>query len=521
MTTLRDLVVNIPDGRKREYLGRLFVNSLTEFYNNFEKDNVDLDDLIVRNIDYVILKDDFINDLKLFSEDNLNRIFKEVCIQNCVKIKDIRGQLILYYKIQIGNDKNAVFHVEGTTVCDSPLHPFQERIRRHVVYLIFKNKKRFLIHMPTGSGKTRTAAEILLDFVRLASSKALLNDKIKILWIAQSSELCQQAAETVKFIIDKKGSRDLRLGHFYDEATISSDIANESAIIFCTIQKLLLHYTEDIWRKIKNETYLVIVDEAHRSVASRWVKALDFFVDNPSVYLLGLTATPGLGNGIDDSNYLLSTYYNSLKISITDEFFVEIASPIKYLTDLGFLAKIERIDIDSDIQINESGYTIEDDEYKFKDQTLQDLTASPSRNLSIVNIIRENYNLGKKILVFTCGVEHNKILQTILMGYHVESGVIDANSKNRRVLIDRFKDGNLSVLLNYGVLTTGFDAPSTDICIIARPISSVVMYSQMVGRILRGTLNKGNEINVLYTIKDNFGHGDYDQLFKSFNEFYI
>lgn len=521
MTSLRSLVESIPDGRKREYLGRLFVNSLTEFYNNFEKDNVDLDDLIVRNIDIVILKDDFIRDLKLFSQNNLNLIFDEERALNCVNVKDIRGHLMSYYDIQSVNDVNIGFAVENTTVCDVPLHPFQERIRRFVINLIFNNKKRFLVHMPTGSGKTRTAAEILLDFIRLSSSKALLNDKIKILWIAQSSELCQQAADTVKFIIDKKGTQNLRLGHFYDEGTISSNIADESAIIFCTIQKLLLHYTDDIWQKIKNETYLVIVDEAHRSVASKWVKALDFFVDNPSVYLLGLTATPGLRSGNDDSNYLLSTYYSSLKISITDDSFVNIASPIKYLTDLGFLARIERIDIDSNVQINESGYTIEDHEYKFKSQTLEELTSSPSRNLSIVNIIRENHILGKKMLVFTCGVEHNKILQTILLGYHIESGVIDANSKNRRILIDRFKDGDLNVLLNYGVLTTGFDAPRTDICIIARPITSVVMYSQMVGRILRGTENKGNYENVLYTIKDNFGHGDYDQLFKSFDEFYI
>jgi DNA repair protein RadD len=76
------------------------------------------------------------------------------------------------------------------------------------------------------------------------------------------------------------------------------------------------------------------------------------------------------------------------------------------------------------------------------------------------------------------------------------------------------------VLLNYGVLTTGFDAPKTDVCIIARPVRSIVLYSQMVGRILRGPKNKGNKTNTLYTIKDNLGHGDYDELFNSFNEFY-
>ena len=44
--------------------------------------------------------------------------------------------------------------------------------------------------------------------------------------------------------------------------------------------------------------------------------------------------------------------------------------------------------------------------------------------------------------------------------------------------------------------------------------------SQMVGRILRGPENKGNETNTLYTIQDNFNHGDYDDMFNAFNNYY-
>ena len=66
-----------------------------------------------------------------------------------------------------------------------------------------------------------------------------------------------------------------------------------------------------------------------------------------------------------------------------------------------------------------------------------------------------------------------------------------------------------------------FDAPKTNVCVIARPVESIVMYSQMVGRILRGPRNgKGNKKNTLYTIKDNLNHGDYDELFNSFNDYW-
>jgi DNA repair protein RadD len=521
MVSIKNLICHIPEGKKRNYLGSLYVNSITDFYNNFEQNFVDLDDLIERNIDVVIEKDDFISDLKLFCNDQINDILIEIGVRNFSGLNDLRNHLLNYYKIEISDDSRLVFNADDSSHCEIPLHPFQERIRRKVINLIFNNQKRFLLHMPTGSGKTRTAAEVILDFVRLSSSKALLSNKIKILWVAQSSELCLQAAETVKYILDKKGTQSIGLGHFYDDFNIDDHILNEPAIIFCSIQKLLLHYqTDEIWTKIKNETYLVIVDEAHRSVASKWVNALNFFVENHSVYLLGLTATPGISSSANENNYLLSTFYNGNKVSITNSDYVETVSPIKYLVDRGFLSDIDRVDIDSDVQINNTGYSITAEEIKFTDVTLKKLTANPSRNLSIINIIKDNYVKGKKILVFTCGVEHNRVLHSILLDYNIESAFIDAKSKNRRQLIDKFKNGNLNILLNFGVLTTGFDAPKTDVCIIARPISSIIMYSQMVGRILRGPLNQGNKNNTLYTIKDNLGHGDYDQLFKSFNEFY-
>ena len=96
--------------------------------------------------------------------------------------------------------------------------------------------------MPTGSGKTRTAAEIILDFIRVSSSKALLNDKMKVLWIAQSSELCYQAYETIKWVFDQKGTRDIKIGHFYDSQKLPEGIENEPAIIFFGIHQFLLHH---------------------------------------------------------------------------------------------------------------------------------------------------------------------------------------------------------------------------------------------------------------------------------------
>jgi superfamily II DNA or RNA helicase len=520
MIEIIDLVQNLPDGKKRKYLGSLFVKAITDFYNSNLNSDIDLNELVVRNFNQLLLDDAIVNDLKLFASDNLKQLSTEEINIQTISIKSLRSIITDYYNIKYESDIFEPRNYSIETECQITLHDFQERIRRKVINLIFNNQKRFLIHMPTGSGKTRTAAEIVLDFIRLSSSKALLNEKIKILWIAQSSELCFQAYETVKWIIEQKGTNNIYLGNFYENEQLPVDIEKKPAIIFCGIQKLLKNYKKDIWSKIKNENYLVVVDEAHRSVASQWVEALNFFVSNSSVYLLGLTATPGIGAGGDDSNYLLSTYYNSNKISITDSSYQELESPIEYLVQRKFLAKIKRIDIDSNIKVTEAVNGSIYEEFKFTKKTLTQLTASHTRNSSIINIIKDEVKRNKKILVFTCGVEHNKILKSILLDLEIISETIDQSTSNRGSIINRFKNGNLNVLLNYGVLTTGFDAPKTDVCIIARPISSIVMYSQMVGRILRGPENQGNDENTLYTIKDNLGHGDYDNLFNSFNKFY-
>ena len=58
----------------------------------------------------------------------------------------------------------------------------------------------------------------------------------------------------------------------------------------------------------------------------------------------------------------------------------------------------------------------------------------------------------------------------------------------RAKIIDRFKFDTQDVIIicNFGVLTTGFDAPKTSAALIARPTKSLVLYSQMVGRAIRG-----------------------------------
>ena len=87
-----------------------------------------------------------------------------------------------------------------------------------------------------------------------------------------------------------------------------------------------------------------------------------------------------------------------------------------------------------------------------------------------------------------------------------ESVFGDTPKSHRDNNIRDFKNGTLKVLLNFNVLTTGFDAPNLGTLVIARPTSSVILYSQMIGRALRGKRMGGRDNpNTLINLVDNDG----------------
>jgi len=76
------------------------------------------------------------------------------------------------------------------------------------------------------------------------------------------------------------------------------------------------------------------------------------------------------------------------------------------------------------------------------------------------------------------------------------------------------------VMCNYGVLTTGFDAPEISAAVIARPTKSLVLYSQMVGRATRGIKAGGNETCTISTVVDTNlpGFGDIAEAFMNWED---
>jgi len=97
---------------------------------------------------------------------------------------------------------------------------------------------------------------------------------------------------------------------------------------------------------------------------------------------------------------------------------------------------------------------------------------------------------GCKTLVFCASVRHAHRLAAdfAAQGHHTE--VLDGRTKNRDDMLARFRRGDIDLLFNYGVLTEGFDDPSIQCVLLARPTTSPLVYNQCLGRGLRPAPNK-------------------------------
>ena len=174
---------------------------------------------------------------------------------------------------------------------------------------------------------------------------------------------------------------------------------------------------------------------------------------------------------------------------------VEIPDPIKYLQDLEYLAEIEYEPLDSNFELK----NINEGEACVK------LAENTDRNNIILKQIEKAVSLNESTIVFACTVDHVIALMALCRAKKIEADFIigEVPQHKRLEIFDRFKKGDLKILINHEMLSTGIDLPNLNRLIITRPIGSPILYSQIIGRALRGPKNGGNKKNTIVNIQDN------------------
>jgi superfamily II DNA or RNA helicase len=381
-----------------------------------------------------------------------------------------------------------------------PLFPHQsEALFRCKQILDVKENARVMLHMPTGSGKTRTAMHLVARH---------LNNRRKgvVLWLASGQELCEQGAEAFAKAWSNLGERTIPLMRFWgSQGKWSENVVD--CMLVAGLGKLWSAWNNwDPGEKVKraNNVSLIIFDEAHQSTAPTYRKMIEELLRrNSKIRLLGLSATPGRSHadGNTDSDMDLVSLFSGNKVPLKVDGY---DSPIQFLQDKGYLSKIEldEIENNTDLEVNLGS------NFDIPESILEQLGKEVQRNLQVVQKCNDFITDGhKRIIVFCPSVFNSNLLTALLKTQEIESVSItsDTESGVRIGSLKKFKDDSNEspmVLCNFGVLTTGFDAPKTSAVIIARPTTSIVLYSQMIGRALRGKRVGGTEKAIVSTVVD-------------------
>ena len=396
-----------------------------------------------------------------------------------------------------------------TTACpERTLFPHQReallKLESHFFAESTITRRRAMLHMPTGSGKTRTAAMMAVRYL-------IRFDSGLVIWLADTRELCQQAYEELLTAWRTHGDRPVKIYRAWNQFKLNLNEI-KSGILVMSLQTA--NRRQDNLKILAASEPLVIFDEAHKTTATTYFQTVSTLHPEDSRgngRLLGLSATPGRSAFDKSENKKLVEAYGGLIVSINFEGY---NNPVEYLIKNQYLAKPKTVNVSSNFDIASCCRSLGIDLSRKKSTSysrlLQALANDKERTALVLTQIKKLIEEGhQRIIVFTCSVEQAKTLAFCLRFNDFWARAIDSSSDPyyressiKDFKIPRTQDASVKILCNFNILTTGFDAPETSAVVIARPTNSLVLYCQMVGRALRGLKAGGNEEATVISIVD-------------------
>lgn len=418
------------------------------------------------------------------------------------KGSSLEHQLTTYFDVEVPPSGNAVGIVPTESIAPQyGLFSHQRNALMQVLSHLQSQRPMVLLHMPTGAGKTRTAIHAVSEILRK-------NAPGLVLWLAYSEELCEQSASDFSKAWNLTGDRRVEIYRFWGASGGPEIDEIRDGFMVAGLGKLYARALRDgnFLARLADRTRLVVLDEAHQATAPSYRYLLDTLLSRSiKTGLLGLTATPGRTWNEPEVDEELAEVFAKQKVTLTVPGY---DSPIEYLTENGYLARTitTSLPYESGKALDQAQIRQLADALEVPVSVLEDLASDTQRNLAIVSATEDLARRHTRIIVFAATVAHSKLLATALRARGLQASVVssETTAHERAQILDYYRSAapEPQVLCNFGVLTTGFDAPATSGVVIARPSKSLVLYSQMVGRATRGPAVGGNEVAEVLTITD-------------------
>lgn len=354
-----------------------------------------------------------------------------------------------------------------------------------------------LIVLPTGTGKSLSIASLIKECFSLWP-------QMRVMKLTHVKELIDQNYKELKKIWPEAPAG------IYSAGLGRKDLKDR--IVYAGIQS--------IHRKFKElERYgpinMVLIDEAHlipRNSSTMYGKFFEKLKEsNPNIIILGYTATP---YRLDSGS--LHKGKGAIFDRILYEYSVGDAIKDGYLSPVTCKRPETRIDL--------TGVKKRGGEFIAGD--LNDATDQDHITKAAIAECLQHGEARKSWLFFCSSVEHAGHVQEELEKNGISCGIVtgDTPAGERAATIERFKRGQYRALANVNVLTTGFNAPGTDLIAMLRATESTGLYIQMVGRGTRladgkdnclvldfaGNVERHGPIDAVY-VKEKAKSGDIDQ----------
>ena len=356
------------------------------------------------------------------------------------------------------------------------LRLYQQDAMKALDHALELGKRRFLIELPTGTGKTDLICLYLKRLIEAGRAE-------RILFLVDREQLAKQALEAVQDVLDQYDSYWLRPG----------TVRQEKRITICLLQTIIgLHQAFS-----SGYFDVVVADECHRLIYGAWQTSLTHF----DALHIGLTATPSVYIERNTFNfYQCKDHTPDYAFPIANAFEQRYPAPYRFATDITELIA-EGADQD------EEHYDPVEFEQKWTNEETNRLMMREFDHLAwdTYKELAPKQKIGPgKSIVFAITKHHAARLAQYLNELHPEhkgnyAEVITSDVANADELIRKFKQEDYpQVAVSVGMLDTGFDCREVLHLVMCRRVRSPILYQQMRGRGMRTAPHIGKERFVIY-----------------------